>query len=131
MNAILMPITGRQTIIYLCLIPAKYFLFSPVSISSLSLTVACLFHRYCDRMKPNSGSQSSEPAELPITETPRNGSTTKPSPSNWQAVLNYAKTEISLDHADIPVIACCLVSGLCDSSSYNAWSCFVSMQTGQ
>jgi hypothetical protein len=39
-------------------------------------------------------------------------------------------TDISLDHADIPIIACCLVSGLCDSSAYNAWSCFVSMQTG-
>jgi len=38
--------------------------------------------------------------------------------------------EISLEHADIPIIACCLVSGLCDSSAYNAWSCFVSMQTG-
>jgi len=28
------------------------------------------------------------------------------------------------------MIACCLVSGLCDSSAYNAWTCFVSMQTG-
>ncbi|KAH9217507.1 hypothetical protein DL95DRAFT_295180 [Leptodontidium sp. 2 PMI_412] len=37
---------------------------------------------------------------------------------------------VSKDRSDIPMILCCLVSGLCDSSSYNAWSCFVSMQTG-
>jgi uncharacterized membrane protein YoaK (UPF0700 family) len=44
--------------------------------------------------------------------------------------LTYLNREIDLQHADIPIIACCLVSGLCDSSAYNAWSCFVSMQTG-
>lgn len=38
---------------------------------------------------------------------------------------------ISLDHADIPIFACCLVSGLCDASVYASWSCFVSMQTGR
>lgn len=42
----------------------------------------------------------------------------------------YLTTKVSKNHSDIPMIICCLVSGLCDSSSYNAWSCFVSMQTG-
>jgi hypothetical protein len=84
-------------------------------------------------MKP--GSTSEDPGlsntSLPTTETPPNGSTQKPALSNWHSALEYVKTEITLEHADIPVIACCLVSGLCDSSSYNAWSCFVSMQTGK
>ncbi len=42
----------------------------------------------------------------------------------------YLTRKVSKNHSDIPMILCCLVSGLCDSSSYNAWSCFVSMQTG-
>src|SRR6187402_3279973 len=68
---------------------------------------------------------------LPTTEpsTPSNGSTKQPV-GHWRSTLNYFNREINISHADIPIIACCLVSGLCDSSSYNAWSCFVSMQTG-
>jgi len=50
--------------------------------------------------------------------------------NRWRNSLQYLRTDISLDHADVPVIACCFVSGLCDSSAYNAWTCFVSMQTG-
>lgn len=50
--------------------------------------------------------------------------------SNLGRIATYLKREISLQHADIPIIACCVVSGLCDSSAYNAWNCFVSMQTG-
>jgi len=69
----------------------------------------------------------SEEPELPTTENSPNGSTTKPAKMSWR---EHIATEISLDHADIPIILCCLVSGLCDSSAYNAWSCFVSMQTG-
>ncbi|KAH9224917.1 hypothetical protein DL95DRAFT_400213 [Leptodontidium sp. 2 PMI_412] len=69
---------------------------------------------------------------LPTFEpsSPSNGSTTKPTRSNWRSALQYFNSEIAIEHADIPIIACCLVSGLCDSSAYNAWSCFVSMQTG-
>lgn len=48
------------------------------------------------------------------------------SPSN----VSYLATEVNISHVDIPLFACCLVSGLCDSSAYNAWTCFVSMQTG-
>ncbi|TVY14559.1 hypothetical protein LARI1_G009285 [Lachnellula arida] len=69
---------------------------------------------------------------LPTTEDPHSpdGSTPKASESTWQSALKYLETEITIEHADIPIIACCVVSGLCDSSAYNAWSCFVSMQTG-
>lgn len=45
---------------------------------------------------------------------------------------SYLKAEIAIAyHADIPIILCCMVSGLCDSAAYNAFSCFVSMQTGE
>lgn len=40
------------------------------------------------------------------------------------------KRDITKDHTDIPIIACCFASGLCDSSAFNAWNTFVSMQTG-
>lgn len=88
-------------------------------------------------------------AELPETspcETPESEKTlptTEPQHSNGstnngqgasrktKSALRYLQAEISLDHADIPMLACCFVSGLCDSSAYNAWTCFVSMQTGR
>ncbi|KAK0659538.1 hypothetical protein DIS24_g3798 [Lasiodiplodia hormozganensis] len=40
------------------------------------------------------------------------------------------KAELSTNHMDIPILACCLCSGLTDSTLYNAYSTFVSMQTG-
>jgi hypothetical protein len=60
-------------------------------------------------------------------ECPAKQSTPQVSSRDWVA---YFQNEISLDHADVPIVLCCLVSGLCDSSAYNAWTCFVSMQTG-
>lgn len=41
------------------------------------------------------------------------------------------KEDISLSYADLPVLACCVVSGLCDSVAFNAGGVFVSMQTGE
>lgn len=38
---------------------------------------------------------------------------------------------IDLRHADLVFLVCYFVSGLLDSSAYNAWTCFVSMQTGK
>ena len=84
-------------------------------------------------MKPQRTTPSLEPnGSLPTTEarSPSNGSIEKHR-TRWQSALSHLKTEINLEHADIPIIACCLVSGLCDSSAYNAWTCFVSMQTGK
>lgn len=82
-------------------------------------------------MKSQQYPQPSPNESLPTAEprSPSNASVQKDQ-SHWQATLSHLKTEISLDYADIPIIACCLVSGLCDSSAYNAWTCFVSMQTG-
>ncbi|KAF3769324.1 hypothetical protein M406DRAFT_337558 [Cryphonectria parasitica EP155] len=38
--------------------------------------------------------------------------------------------DIDPAHSDAPIIACCFVSGLCDSVAFNASNVFVSMQTG-
>ncbi|KAK8008172.1 hypothetical protein PG991_010723 [Apiospora marii] len=40
------------------------------------------------------------------------------------------RDDIDLDYADIPICLCSLVSGLCDSTAFNASAVFVSMQTG-
>lgn len=84
-------------------------------------------------VKPSHEARDSEPSDgiLPTTEeqSSSEGSLQKLR-SCWQSTLSHLKAEVSLDHADVPIIACCYVSGLCDSSSFNAWGCFVSMQTG-
>ncbi|KAI9647850.1 hypothetical protein NHQ30_004238 [Ciborinia camelliae] len=72
---------------------------------------------------------------LPTTEFPspsrsHNGSIKAPRRSVLARARSHFSEEITLVHADIPIIACALVSGICDSSAYNAWTCFVSMQTG-
>ncbi|OBT66922.1 hypothetical protein VE03_04191 [Pseudogymnoascus sp. 23342-1-I1] len=54
----------------------------------------------------------------------------KHSPRARTSWLEELKRDISLHHTDIPVIATCFSSGLCDSSTFNAWNTFVSMQSG-
>lgn len=39
--------------------------------------------------------------------------------------------DVDAAYTDIICLVLCLITGLCDSSSYNAWSCFLGMQTGQ
>lgn len=48
--------------------------------------------------------------------------------SGWLSTL---RDDIDPAHSDAPVLACCFVSGLCDSVAFNASSVFVSMQTGK
>lgn len=43
--------------------------------------------------------------------------------------LHFA-AEINTTYATIPMLACCLISGLVDSTIFNAYGTFVSMQTG-
>ncbi|KAL4943604.1 hypothetical protein BDV06DRAFT_189497 [Aspergillus oleicola] len=37
---------------------------------------------------------------------------------------------ISPQYTDLVCLVCCFITGLCDSAAYNAWSCFLAMQTG-
>jgi uncharacterized membrane protein YoaK (UPF0700 family) len=85
-----------------------------------------------DKMTEASSDSYLHNGGLPTTEisSPANRLAKDTTRNRWQPALTHLKMEITLDHADIPIIACCLVSGLCDSSTYNTWTCFVSMQTG-
>ncbi|KAK5799827.1 hypothetical protein VI817_002039 [Penicillium citrinum] len=40
------------------------------------------------------------------------------------------KESVDPTHADLICLLLCFLTGLCDSSAYNAWSCFLGMQTG-
>jgi hypothetical protein len=51
-------------------------------------------------------------------------------PSRRSRLSTYLKQDICRRHSDLILLACSFISGLCDSGAFNAWSCFVSMQTG-
>ncbi|KAJ5832522.1 hypothetical protein N7474_000833 [Penicillium riverlandense] len=40
------------------------------------------------------------------------------------------KENLDTAHTDLVCLLLCFLTGLCDSSAYNAWSCFLGMQTG-
>ncbi|KAI9371821.1 hypothetical protein BJX61DRAFT_486435 [Aspergillus egyptiacus] len=53
---------------------------------------------------------------------------TKPPPTTtprWNS-----KQSVSPKHADLVCLVLSFITGLCDSAAYNAWSCFLAMQTG-
>ncbi len=59
----------------------------------------------------------------------------KPKPSGpsrtfLQRSQIYCSTPVSTNHADVLLLWCCVISGLVDSTIYNAFGTFVSMQTG-
>lgn len=70
-------------------------------------------------------------ASLPGQSTPDGADAEKQSSKSRPSWLAELKRDVSLKHTDIPVIASCFSSGLCDSSAFNAWNTFVSMQTGK
>ena len=41
----------------------------------------------------------------------------------------HLSVEVTTSHADILLLICCIISGLVDSTIYNAYGTFVSMQT--
>jgi len=52
------------------------------------------------------------------------------SPRKQDPTPSYLSAEIATAHADLLLLTCCLISGLVDSTIYNAYGTFVSMQTG-
>ncbi|KAL8844010.1 MAG: hypothetical protein Q9176_001705 [Flavoplaca citrina] len=53
-----------------------------------------------------------------------------PSRAFLQRSQIYCSSQVSTNHADILLLWCCVISGLVDSTIYNAFGTFVSMQTG-
>ncbi|KAI4222215.1 MAG: hypothetical protein L6R36_006315 [Xanthoria steineri] len=46
------------------------------------------------------------------------------------SVRRYLAANVSTRHADLPLLACCFVTGIIDAGAYNAWGTFMGMQTG-
>lgn len=53
----------------------------------------------------------------------------KPKPLSIGALEKHFSVQVSTSHADVPLLICCIISGLVDSTIYNAFGTFVSMQT--
>lgn len=51
-------------------------------------------------------------------------------PAKQSSVAQRWKQTLSPTHADLVCLLLTFLTGLCDSSAYNAWSCFLGMQTG-
>lgn len=55
----------------------------------------------------------------------------QPTPSSKAAAattwLGNLREDVSASYSDLPILACCAVSGLCDSVAFNAGGVFVSM----
>lgn len=52
----------------------------------------------------------------------------RPAPSD--RLRSHLRQEVTTDHADLIMLTCSFISGLVDSTIYNAYGTFVSMQTG-
>ena len=59
-------------------------------------------------------------------ETPRSP---HPKTSSMHGLRKHLSVEVTTSHADILLLICCIISGLVDSTIYNAYGTFVSMQT--
>lgn len=54
-----------------------------------------------------------------------------PPPKPRESTIGHRwKQSIDPANADLVCLLLCFLTGLCDSSAYNAWSCFLGMQTG-
>ncbi|KAK3372699.1 hypothetical protein B0H63DRAFT_485493 [Podospora didyma] len=82
--------------------------------------------------EPSPSSSASDPDTANNTTTQHSPPAAHdvPPPQARRSWLSRLRDDISLQYADIPVLACCTVSGLCDSVAFNATGTFASMQTG-
>ena len=82
----------------------------------------------------------SPPSEQRLAESPREKIIDEPVSeksqieakprSAIQRTKSYLTSEVTVAHADLIFIVCCFISGLVDSTIYDAFGTFVSMQTG-
>ncbi|THC90221.1 hypothetical protein EYZ11_010321 [Aspergillus tanneri] len=59
-----------------------------------------------------------------------NSSDVEAQPAQSSSFSQLWKESVDPKHTDLVCLLLCLVTGLCDSSAYNVWSCFLAMQTG-
>lgn len=51
-------------------------------------------------------------------------------PPAQPSVLQRWNQPVNTKYTDLICLLLCMNTGLCDSAAYNAWSCFLAMQTG-
>ncbi|KAL8926576.1 MAG: hypothetical protein Q9208_002903 [Pyrenodesmia sp. 3 TL-2023] len=54
---------------------------------------------------------------------------TEQSNKRGKQLRTYLLAPVTLRHADLPLLACCFVTGIIDAGAYNAWGTFMGMQT--
>ena len=79
-------------------------------------------------VQPDTDSQDTERGESPRLKDQK--PTKRKRPGFITRLRGHLNEDVSTSHADILMLTCCLVSGLVDSTIYNAYGTFVSMQTG-
>jgi hypothetical protein len=52
-------------------------------------------------------------------------------PPAQSSFAQWWKEPVNVKYTDYICLLLCFTTGLCDSSAYNAWSCFLAMQTGK
>ena len=74
--------------------------------------------------------ESTPPSSTDSSSLPSNGHHKGHERPFSRRSLAYLAQPVSTRHASLLLLTCCLISGLTDSVAYNAWSTFISMQTG-
>lgn len=69
--------------------------------------------------------KASQPPTVPDLEA-----SSQPDKAGESSIARRWKQNIDPTNADWVCLLLCFLTGLCDSSAYNAWSCFLGMQTG-
>lgn len=79
-----------------------------------------------------SNHQSNGPADQRSDESTsdEDGRVRPKSPAASDRLRSHLRQEVATDHADLIMLTCSFISGLVDSTIYNAYGTFVSMQTG-
>lgn len=69
--------------------------------------------------------KGSQPPAVPDLEA-----SSLPAKPRQSPIAHQWKQNVDPTNADLVCLLLCFLTGLCDSSAYNAWSCFLGMQTG-
>ena len=86
------------------------------------------FHKETDVVAASLNKEMDGGLEIPPAECPAR--VPEKEPGRTQRLRQHFAAEITTNHADILLLTCCFISGLVDSTVYNAYGTFVSMQTG-
>ena len=73
--------------------------------------------------------EHSEIEKAIIPEPARTSSPPNPKPTTISGLKKHFSVEVTTAHGDVLLLICCIISGLVDSTIYNAYGTFVSMQT--